>query len=235
MNIEILTPKYFVLNCKYIVPGMTYEHYLVDVINGSSFFYQKKRLWERFELQENQAHGEDDAKSSLYGIDFKLLVDQDVMNAMFKNKPDIDRSHESEGFIFVKDKKDKVPVPSNNVLLDLMLLKESDIESENMSKTVKSLLENMEKEKNLFLYYPYEFSSKSDLPGSAFLGVLNNALGVIMNYRYKQQPTKDTFLCIKSNQWFLIYEWTPEGFICRDRVNELLCGNYRDAKLYSLY
>ena len=200
-----------------------------------SLFAQKRTRFEQFQLQETQAHGEDDAKSSLYSIDFKLLVDQDVMNAMFKNKPDIDRSHEREGFIFVQEKKDKVPVPSNNILLDLMALKESDIESGTVSKTVKSLLENLKKEKNLFLYYPYEFSSQNDLPGSAFVGVLNKALGVIMNYRAKEQPTKDTFLCIKSNQWFLIYEWTSSGFVYRDRVNELLCGNYRDAKLYSLY
>ena len=237
MNIDILTPKYFALNCKYIVPGMTYEHYLIDVINSSSFFYQKKRMWERFELQKDQAHGESDACSSLYSIDFKLLVDEDVMKAMAKNKPEVDYSHMAQGFIFTKTKleAEQVPVPNKNILIELMVLSKDSLESGQANPTVRSLLKNLKKRKNLFLYYPYEFSSEQKIPLARFDSILNITMSKVMEYRVKEQPHMDTFVCIKVNEYFGIFEWKNGEFILRDAVHELLCGNYRDAKLYSVY
>ena len=234
--VSLQDPKYFALNCKYLAPTMTYEHYLVEVLNGSMvFFAQRRTPFEQFQLVKGQSNAEPDAKSSLYSIDFKLLVDQEVMNALSKNRPSINRSHEKDGFIIVNDKVDKKPVPLNNPLLDLNSLKESDIETGNYSKTVASLLVNLKKEKNLFIFYPYQFVSKVDVREQAFEVILNKALKVVMEYRVKEQPDWDTFICIKANQWFLIYEWTSEGFIFRDRVHELQCRNYMDTKNYSLY
>ncbi len=236
MIVSLTDPKYFALNCKYLAPSMKYEHYLIEVLNGSlCFFTQKRTRFEQFRLVKKQDHSEPDAVSSLYSIDFKLLVDQYVMNAMAKNRPSIDHSHEKEGFIIVNEKKDKVPVPQNNPLFDLMDLKESDINGGTYSKTVASLLANLKKEKNLFIFYPYQFSSQTDIPGQAFEGVLNKALETVMEYRVKEQPEFDTFICIKANQWFLIYEWTFDGFVFRDKVHECQCGNYMDTKNYSLY
>jgi len=236
MDIEVLTPKFFALNCKFIASSMTYEHYLIEVVNGSlCFFNQFRSPFEQFRLQKNQSNGEDDVFSSRYSMDFKLLVDQDVMNAMAKNKPDVDYSHKKEGFISVHEKNDKTPVPNKNILLELMALQESDLKSDTLNSSVVNILKYLRKNKNLFIYYPYEFLSKENHPGQAFVGVLNIALNSIMEYRVKEQPDNDTFLCIKANQWFLIYEWTSNGFVFRDSVHEMLCGNYRDARLYSLY
>ena len=229
--VSLKGPKYFALNCKYLAPSMTYEHYLIEVLNGSlCFFMQKRTRFEQFQLVEKQDHSEPDAKSSLYSIDFKLLVDQEVMNAMSKNRPSIDHSHEKEGIIIVKEKRDKIPVPQNNPLFDLIDLKESDIEGGNYSKTVGSLLVNLKKGKNLFFFYPYQFSTQEDVPAQAFEGILNKTLKTVMDYRVKEQPEIDTFICIKANQWFLIYEWTSDGFVFRDKAHEILCGNYMNTK-----
>lgn len=237
MDINLITPKFFTLNCKFIAPSLTYEHYLLDVVNGSVFFFsQKKTFMEQFHLVEKQSNGEDDVASSLYSMDFKLLVDQDVMNAMAKNKPEVDYSQQKEGYIFVREKRDKIPVPNNNILLEIMRLSDSDVESgQGLSKSVSCIRDFLRKDKNLFIYYPYEFSSETDLPYNAYERILNETLAVIMRYRDQEHLGKDTFLCIKANQWFLIFEWTPDGFVIRDRVHEVQCGNYRDIRLYSLY
>ena len=121
------------------------------------------------------------------------------------------------------------------VLLDISALKQSDIESGNISKTIENLLKNLKKEKNLFLYYPYEFSSKTDLQGSMFEEILSKAFSVIMNYRTEEQPNFDTFICIKVNKYFFIYEWTTKGFVFRDQVHEIFCGNYLGVKQYFIY
>ena len=236
MVVHLTDPKYFALNCKFIAPTMTYEDYLIEVLNGSLSFFTKKRTpFEQFHLVKKQDHGEPDARSSLYSVDFKLLVDQELMNTLYKNKPEVDYSHLQNGLILVHEKKDKIPAPKNNILFNLMALKENDIDSEEISKTVKNLLANLKKAKNLFIYYPYEFSSQTDLPGNAFKSIFDKLMRVIMDYRTREQPTFDTFFCVKANAFFLIYEWTSNGFAFRDQVHETLCGNYRDVKLYSLY
>ena len=232
---EILTPKFFVLNCKYIVPSMTYERYLIEVVNGSlDFFAHKRRITEQFRLHESQSKGEDDAFSSLYSMDFKLLVNQEFMNSMAKNKPEVDYSHMKDGFVFVS-KKNRTPIIDNNIIFDLMTLKKEDIDKNQLDDTVSNVLKNLRKSKNLFLYYPYEFQSSSDYSYTCFESFLNDALKTIMEYRTEKQPSKDTFICIKNNKWFLIYEWTSNGFVFRDNVHEILCANYRDVKLYSVH
>lgn len=50
MRINVNEPKYLMLNCKYIVPKLTYESYLIDVINASSFFKEKCPLVEQYKL-----------------------------------------------------------------------------------------------------------------------------------------------------------------------------------------
>ncbi|MGB4465095.1 MAG: hypothetical protein WBI55_03100 [Eubacteriales bacterium] len=235
MDISILNPRYFSLNCKFITPNMTYEHYLVEVINGSMFLRNKCHHLEQYNLSNGQSHGENDVVSSQYCMDFKLLVDQEAMNAMSKNKPEVNYSKMSQGFIFVKTKQSPIQIPSNNILLDLMAVKSKDIRLGKVSDTVKSLLKNLKKDKNLFFYYPYEFSSKSDLPPTLFERILNASLSTLMQYRASEQPERDSYVCIKANSWFLIYEWVKNSFMYRDKVHEILCGNYIDAKLYSVY
>ena len=56
-----------------------------------------------------------------------------------------------------------------------------------------------------------------------------------MTYRDKEQPKRDTFVCIKVNEYFGIFEWIDGGFLLRDTVHEMLCANYRDAQTYSVY
>lgn len=235
-KVDLIQPKFFALNCKHLSPSTTYERYLIEVLNGSLlFFTQKRTRFEQFQLVKEQSSGESDASSSLYSIDFKLLVDQDVMNALSKNKPIIDTTYQKEGIIIVNEKRDKSPVPANNILFDLMELNEEDVKLGNVSASISNLLTNLKKEKNIFLYYPYEFVSEEDYPGDSFEWVLNKALKVTMDFRTKVQPQKDTFVCIKANKWFLIYEWTSKGFMFRDRVNEVQCGHYLDVKTYALY
>ena len=119
MRINVNEPKYFMLNCKYIVPKLTYEAYLIDVVNASLFFKEKCPLKEHYKLVTEQSNGENDVYCSSYQLDFKLLVDEDVMRIRNKNIPDIDYSNMSKGFIISKSKKEISEVPKNNILKDI--------------------------------------------------------------------------------------------------------------------
>lgn len=72
--------------------------------------------------------------------------------------------------------------------------------------------------------------------GNVFVvsGILN-AFKNLLTYRDGLMFGKDTFLCLKINDYFEIYEWKKQKFIRVDKVSEYLSANYRDLKTYSVY
>ena len=236
MRINVNEPKYLMLNCKYIVPKLTYESYLIDVINASSFFKEKCPLVEQYKLVAEQSNGENDVYCSTYQLDFKLLVDEDVMRIRNKKMPDIDYSNMSKGFIISNSKKKVSEVPKNNILKDIFECSYDDIKKGVFkNNTIKSLIKNLKKKKNIFMYYPYEFVGYSVPTANFWASELTGIFKEVLKYRDEQCGNVDTFICIKVNQFFLIFEWSNQQFVFRDKVNDILCTNYRDIKTYSVY
>ena len=118
------------LNGKNAFPNVTYEDFLIDVINFSQYFSTKHSFMEHFVLTTEQSHGEDDAYTSTYQLDFKLLVGSDVMRARNRNMPEVDYSHSSEGFISTKTKEYEEEEPDETILLDIAQLKIEDLRNE---------------------------------------------------------------------------------------------------------
>lgn len=182
---NIIQPKYLILNGKNAFPKVTYENFLIDIINFSQYFSKKHSFMEHFILTTEQAHGEDDAYTSTYQLDFKLLVGTNVMRVKNRNMSEVDYSHMSQGFIFSKTQEVEEEIPDETILLDIAKVKIEDLKKEvYANSTIKS---------------------------------------------------KDTFLCLKINDYFEIYEWRTPKFVMVDKVSEYLSGNYRDLKTYSVY
>lgn len=145
-EISILDPKYFTLNCKFISPNITYKDYLIEVINWSTFFRSKCHQFEEYQLRDEQSHGENDVISSQYSMDFKLFVDQETMNGMSKNKPEVDYTKENP-----------VPVPKNNILLELISVKLQYIQNGTVNNTVKNFIKTLRKKKICLFIIPMNF------------------------------------------------------------------------------
>ena len=116
--------------------------------------------------------------------------------------------------------------------MQLRILIASDAYS---SETAKHFIKNMEKNKNLFLYYPYEYICQTPYSVKSFAYLFAQIFKVPLCYRSQKCPDKDTFICVKVNENFLIFEWTDQEFVFVDKVNELLCSAYRDYKLFSFF
>ena len=230
------SPKFLMLKGKNAFPGITYEHFLIDVINGSLYFAQKRPFTEHYKLVDEQSHGENDIFSSTYQLDFKLLISEEVMRALDKNMPKVDYSKMSQGFIFTKTKEKISDIPQDYILRDIKESKIKDLENENYkNNTIRSLVKNLNKPKNLFMYYPYEYKGVSELMMSSLDSQTTDIFNNVLTYRDALGLNKDTFVCFKINDFFAILEWVDKHFILRERVSEFLCGNYRDAKTYSVY
>lgn len=233
---EIIEPKYFLLNCNFIAPGLSYEDYLLEILNWSEFFRSKSQDRSEYKAPISQDNGEADAYSSEYQIDFKLLVNEEVMRVLNKNRPSVNKEHIKKGIIIINDNPNPTPTPSKNILVDIMNITLDELKSKSFSNaTAEHFVKNLEKEKNLFLYYPYEYVTKIAYPVNAFANMLTKVFSIPLCYRKMKYPNMDTFVCIKVNEYFLIFEWVDNDFIYRDRVNESLCTTYTDYRLYSFF
>ena len=85
------------------------------------------------------------------------------------------------------------------------------------------------------MYYPYEFVYDNKMEYKLFVSEVLNAFNTLLTYREELEFGKDTFLCIKVNDYFEIYEWVNKNFVYRDKVSEYLSANYLDLKRYSVY
>lgn len=224
------------LNGKNAFPNVNYEHFLIDVINGSTYFSNKHSFMEHYQLVEEQSHGENDVYSSTYQLDFKLLIGSDVMREKHKNMPRVDYSKMAEGFIFSWTKDKVSDIPPDTILTDIKDCKLEDLRAKRYkNSTIQNLIKNLKKDKNIFMYYPYEYEGVTREMMQSFEKTVTQIFMNVLTYRDELNLNKDTFVCFKINAEFVILEWVDKHFIIQDSVNEMLCANYRDAKAYSIY
>lgn len=237
VEVRIIMPKYLMLNGKNAFQNVTYENFLIDIINASIFFRSKCSFMEHYVLTTEQAHGEDDAYTSNYQLDFKLLISEDIMRVRNRNMPEIDYSQSDKGFIFTKTKDHEEEIPDETILLDISRCKIEDLRNEQYpNNAVKSVVKNIKKPKNLFMYYPYEYTQVNNkVEYNYIVSAVCEGFKNLFTYRDELNLDKDTFVCIKINDYFEIYEWVDGRMICRDKVHEYLASNYMDLKAYSVY
>ena len=236
MSVKIIEPKFLMLNGKNAFPGVSYEDFLIDILNASRFFREKCPLTEHYKLITEQSNGENDAYCSTYQLDFKLLVDTNIMRERYKNMPEVDYTQMSKGFIFSKTKESVSDIPTNRILNDILECKVEDLrENRYINDTIKKLIKNLKKPKNLFIYYAYEYMGVSKAMMYNFEDSMTQIFENILIYRDELELEKDTYLCFKINEYFVILEWVDRRLIIRDIIDEMLCTNYRDAKRYAIY
>lgn len=224
------------LKCNYIKHGLCYENYLIDVLNASMFFGQKKPFLEKYRKPTSEAHGECDALSSTYSIDFKLVVDENVMKARTRNRPSVDYSQLSKGLIFTKTNSINIHTPQDILLEDILHLKPNDIQNETFqNNSIRSILKNLKKPKNLLLYLPYEFKDDKVNIIPFFSQILTAIFAELMRYREQEQGAYETYICLHANSYFMIFQWKQNSFVFVDEIPELCCSSYMDYKTLALY
>ena len=229
MNIKLEDPKYYLLNCKKIKPDLSYELFLLEVLN-SSWYFMAKSCNKKYHSPESESHGENDAITEHYQLDFKLLVSQEMMKLKSKSIPNINYSLLDKGIITIKEK-DKIEskkVP--NILFRLM-----NFNSEKNNSDIQSLLDNLKKPKNLFIFFPYEFNTNKLMSTNDMKRLLEVTLHNVLKYRSSNQPNKDTYICVFLNNQFVIFEWINNELHLIDKVKEYFCPTYKDLKLLSIY
>lgn len=223
-------------------PECNYELYLTELINHSKLFMQKSE-GEAFKWEEHQSHGECDAVSKNYSIDYKLLATRSSLQGLRETSSRITKI--AEGGIAFGLGRWPAGKPFKGVRTVAALrrysLKDLNRIATNPDGKVESdiskILKNLSVKKNLLLFYPYTmmFSEPHSFESGcgSIAEAFNDDLDRIGSYRRYEAPGFDTYLSTIYEKKLLIFQLTDEAWKLEDFVEMELSKIYMD--LYYAY
>lgn len=218
-------------------PKCNYERYLIELINNSKLFMQKSKGIV-FKWEEHQNHGECDAVSKYYTLDFKLLATRSSLQGLRETSSRITKKDggciafgrgrwpAGEPFTAVRT----VAALRAYTLEDLKRI--ALCQSEKIEQDISLILKSLRVKKNLLLLYPYtmmfsephSFKSGCNSIAEAF----NDDLDCIGAYRRYEAPGFDTYLSTVYERKLLIFQLTDEAWRLEDFVEMELSKIYMD-------
>ena len=197
----------------------SYEDYLLEFVNASSFFIEKSK-GHVYRHPDQESGGENDCISDYYELDFKLIDSEKWLQAdsIFSFQYDVP----IPGIIMKESPKvkssDKAykPLKATRIHAALREKSLSDLSELRCQRQVDeiseidiiALLETVEKQKNLFLFFPYKlyFDNNNDINIGrqiAIDGISGDFKGLI-EYRRINCPDKDTYFAFIYEQEMVI-------------------------------
>lgn len=218
-------------------PNCNYERYLTELINHSALFMQKSK-GTPFEWIEHQDHGECDAVSDCYSIDFKLLDTRSRLQGLRETSSSITKYMDGAyGFGLGRWPAGKEFIAIRTVAAlrqysneDLRRIASAPIGQ--IEKEVSIILKTLRVKKNLLLFYPYtllfsephSFSDGCNSISEAFNDDLHN----VLLYRRREAPDYDTFLCAIYEGKMLFFEDVDGQWRLEDNVEMSSSKIYMD-------
>lgn len=215
-----------------------YELYLTELLNHSRLFMQKSK-GEMFRWEEHQAHGECDAVSKNYSIDFKLFATRSSLQGLSVTSNSI-KKIEGGGIGFGIG---RWPIGKTFTgVRTVAALRKYGIEDLNriatthqdmqIEREVAFILKNLRVKKNLLLFYPYTlmFSEPHSFESGckSITEAFNDDLDRIGAYRRCEAPGFDTYLAAVYEKKLLIFQLLDEKWQLEDYVEMDLSKTYMD-------
>lgn len=196
-----------------------YEIFLRELLNSSTYFLNRGKS--PFCEPNSESHGECDAISRCYELDFKLLASQTELMAasILEEQPMV----LSDGLVAYTECK----VPGGCVTAtrlhaalrelsmdDLKNIRHSKTNRTNIENDLPQVLETAETKKNLLYLFPYKlwFDSKiqHEKALELLMSSLQNDLTNLLLYREEVCPGFDTFITALFDDNFIIF-WCMDG------------------------
>ena len=223
-------------------PKCNYERYMTELLNCSTFFMNKtggeKLCW-----NEKQDHGECDATTSIYSIDYKLLATNSSLQAKRETSGSITKIGDGciafgigrlpagEKFTYIRT----VSALRSYSLEELEMISAGS--KDNVEKNVSVILKNVRTKKNLLLFYPYimSFSEPHTFRDGckSIENAFNEDLNQIRLYRELNAPGFETYISTIYENKLLIFENDGKQWALQDSVDMMTSEIYKD--LYYSY
>lgn len=213
----------------------SYEDYLREMLNCSGWFMEKTH-GEEFRKPDSEAHGENDALSNVYELDFKCILSSSIQRARDATSPQISVNKDKTTVYFRGSKKQgkfeghKLHAILKNLTFDefeqFANEKAKIKEMTDRDKDLSYLSKTVNKKKNLFLYYPALLSFPQN-DGDVFnaADTIYNSYEIVFRYRRKRLTEFDTYLAFYYEGDLCILNCKEEEPELIDRINPLKTSN----------
>lgn len=222
-----------------------YEKYLLELLNHSNYF-EKKGKGEYCHPPE-ESHGECDAISPNYELDFKLLEASSSLQAQSILSPSVCKI--ADGVTsYGRCKKPKGYIESTRIHAVCRYMKLEEFneiynkKKENMDtieKDILKVLNSLKKEKNILLFYPFEFSVDDEIEiqelDDIITSALNNDFYSLFLYRESNVKSFDTYFVTIVFEDFFIYEVQNQKLILIEKVNSSQLSTFIKLRQYDPY
>ena len=218
-----------------------YELYLVELLNCCSNFMS---LFKRpFEHQTIQSHGEPDAISGEYGLDFKLAVSTSEMQANGILKLQIWKLMGAVT-IYGEPKNPKGRVLATRLYVALRSFNEDSLDQlngeeikEKSDEDVLAFREKLLTPKNLLFFFPYRMShlennNKLDICIQEMKSALWSDFSSAMRFRKRKVPNFYTYFCTIYNELFVLMRPDNDDFRLIDVIELNRSETYKELVKY---
>lgn len=213
MRLQILKSQLIIKNFVQGEPDCNCEIYLRELINQSKWFQEKFSCV--FSPPASESHGEYDAVGTTYSLDFKLFESKTKLQAKSILFPQIKTNGACTTWYVSKVTDGKIQASNLHVLFRHASLNELEEIFENHSKKqglendTYEALDTLRTEKNILLFFPYQFSFgeniSTDEALSSIAEGLNQDFSSAFSYRQKYAGQWDTYFTCIYNSRFLLF------------------------------
>ncbi len=248
---EMLPPALYIKDFVKNEPRCNYEYYLTEAINHSDYFLGLSSGNE-YSSPTSESHGECDAISEKYQLDFKLAEGNSKLEA--KNLLETGITKLANGVTAWHPS--KIPGKTTALHINKMLrklkstddiraillseakhIKFNERSAENIEQQglyeIKKLSENLLIKKNLLFFFPeifsfvdgitYSFDESVVIIGTA----IEHDFSIAFDYRNQENPGFDTYFCCIYNGYFLFYIYNDKQLKFIDSVECSACKTYK--------
>jgi len=225
LHFKMLEPALIIKNYVSGDAACNYETYLLEIINVSLF---PSAFSKRFSPPKNQSHGECDAYSDSYGLDFKIIASKTAMQAKSIFSPQIIKIADGEYADCEPKIKGSIHATRfpqairGQSIEQLQAIRNRATDKHGIENDIREYLDTLETEKNLLLFFPYRFFYEQ--PGDLSADILdivrlcNDDFGVTLDYRSKLYPTLDTYFVFLYDYYFVLCKWSKSALCFKEAI-----------------
>lgn len=217
-----------------------YEVYLTELLNSSEWI--RKQFPDEFIHRDSQSHGECDAYSGDYGIDFKLISSKTSLQARNILSIKITKYQTGTTLYRAPDSNRTVQITRMSAALreksldELQRIRHSQSRKYGVDNDIKTLLKTLETQKNLLLFYPYTFKFNKDNYQNGtkiIVDTLQYSFGTALCYRSTSAPGYRTFFLTIYQTTFILMDVVDNKLILVDTIPTSKCETFEYLKRYS--
>lgn len=246
LTVKLLPAHLICTNFIHGIGFCNYEKYLLEIVNASKYFRDKSK-GKIYSAPIDEAHGECDCISDNYSLDFKLIASKTTLQA--RNLFSMEIYQVAEGVTFYcppkiepSDSKYK-PIETTRLYAALRLMNMEELKAKRHSKKrqgidadLKFFLQTLETQKNILMFFPYEFFTETDncfsIVTSNIVESLNNDFSVSLRYRKEFAPEYDTYFIFLYHGFFVFLKENKGELEILDKVKETESPTYLKLKSY---